>query len=321
MLVDEIMSELTSPTISTRFLVLSDTHNFDFDDNTAISSPLCQPLPKVDVLLHCGDLTHCGGSSSYKKALKMLGAIDAELKLVIAGNHDLDLDKRYWNSHLYEDDEPEDHFRAIKVMKGRLAVEAGVKYLEEGTYTFTLNNEAKLTVYASPYSPAFCDWAFAYEHAEDRFNEAHQVGDEVKSIAKHPIPNFPDVDIIMTHGPPRGILDECPQGNVGCKNLLQALRRAKPRMHCFGHIHEGKGATTVDWESEERGLANSRNRERENSKDHSTFGNVYPKPTTFPSVHGKQSLMINAAIMDESNEPKNPPWLIDLELPRAASKI
>lgn len=78
-------------------------------------------MPKVDVVLHCGDLTNCGGIASYKKALKMLHAVNAELKLVIAGNHDLELDKTYWNTHLEDGDEPEDHSRSIDLMTGSLA--------------------------------------------------------------------------------------------------------------------------------------------------------------------------------------------------------
>ncbi len=302
----------TPSTWPTRFLVISDTHNFEFDYTTANSVPLHLPVPKVDVVLHCGDLTHCGGSSSYKKALKMLGAFDAELKLVIGGNHDLDLDKQYWDTHLDEDDEPEDHSRALAVMRGPLAAEAGVLYLDEGTYTFDLKNGASFTIYASPYSPAFCDWAFAYEHDQDRFNEAHQVADGVKSIAKHPIPS--DVDIIMTHGPPKGILDECLQGNAGCENLLQALRRVRPRMHCFGHIHEGNGVQIVDWESKESRLSCYGS-----SQDQEYSGNTYREPIYAPIIHGQQSLMVNAAIMDEKNHPVNKPWIVDLELPRTIS--
>ena len=302
-----------SSTILTSFLVMSDTHNFEFGDTSAHSQ---LPLPKVDVVLHCGDLTHCGGSSSFKKALKMLGAIDAELKLVMAGNHDLDLDKRYWTRHLDEGDEPEDHDRAVNVMRGELAAQAGVTYLNEGTHTFTLRNGANFVIYASPYSPAFCDWAFAYEHDEDRFNAKHQVVDGVKSIAEHPMPSFPDVDIVMTHGPPKGILDECPQGNVGCRSLLRALGRARPRMHCFGHIHEGYGVKLMKWASEEN--------ERDNlpsGKQERRLGNTYPEAIHLRSVHGEQTLMVNAAIMDGKNQPVNVPWLVDLELPCGASKV
>lgn len=46
---------------------------------------------------------------------------DAELKLVIAENHDLDLDKGYRDSDLEEDEQVEDHAKAIEVMTGPLA--------------------------------------------------------------------------------------------------------------------------------------------------------------------------------------------------------
>lgn len=306
-----------SAMVSTRFLIISDTHNFEFEDDTANPLPFRLPVPKVDVLLHCGDLTRCGGSSSYKKAVKMMGAVDAELKLVIAGNHDLDLDKPYWNSHLDEDDRPDDHLRAIEAVTGQLAAEAGVTYLEEGMYTFTLQNGAMLRVYASPYSPAFCDWAFAYERSHDIFNEAHQVVDGVKPIAKHPILSFPHVDVVMTHGPPKGILDKCPGGSVGCNNLLHALGRARPRMHCFGHIHESNGAEVIDWESRESEVSGSSARSQETHRELGDIRNAYPEPVRLSLFHGQQSLMINAAIMDGRNEPKNAPWLVDLELSQA----
>jgi len=137
------MAVSSSSTLSTRFLIISDTHNFEFGDTPTDTSLLQPPLPKVDVLLHYGGLTHCGGELQYKKAPKMLGAIDAEMKLVIAGNHDLDPDKPHWNTHLDEGDSPEDHNFAMEAMKGDLAAEAGVTYLEEGTNTFTLNEQSQ----------------------------------------------------------------------------------------------------------------------------------------------------------------------------------
>jgi 3',5'-cyclic AMP phosphodiesterase CpdA len=304
------MSSPTQFTRSTRFLILSDTHNFEFGDSCA--GPLRLPLPKVDVILHCGDLTYCGGASSYKKLIKMLAAMDAELKIVIAGNHDIDLDEKYWKTHLDEDDEPEDHSLAVNIMTGSLAAKACVTYLEEGTYTFTLKNGAKFSLYASPYSPAFCDWAFAYEHDEDRFNGPHCVADGVKSIATNPIPN--DVDIVMTHGPPKGILDVCPQGSVGCKNILQAMRRVRPRLHCFGHVHPGNGMKVEDWGSTTRTVS-----KEDASKQQEPLVNLYPNPMNPALIHGQQSLMVNAAIMDDHNNPVNTPWLVDLELPLSPS--
>lgn len=69
---------------TTKLLVLSDTH--DQHDNIG-------ELPPVDVIIHCGDLTQIGGLSNYRRAIQYLSRSNAELKLVIAGNHDISLDK------------------------------------------------------------------------------------------------------------------------------------------------------------------------------------------------------------------------------------
>jgi len=59
------------------------------------------------------------------------------------------------------------------------------------------------------------------------------------SIAENPIPSFPDVHVVMTHGPPLSVRDRTYRGeHVGCKHLLRAVARARPLLHCFGHIHE-----------------------------------------------------------------------------------
>ena len=310
------MSSVTAVpfTVSTRFLVISDTHNFEFEDGET-SKFSQKSLPKTDVVLHCGDLTQCGGLSAYKNILNMLRSIDAELKLVIAGNHDLSLDGEHWQTHLDEHDDPDGHSHAIEIWTGELAAEAGVTYLVEGTYSFTLSSGAKFRLYASPYTPQFCDWAFPYETYEDRFNRPSQVPEGVTSIAKHPIPDFPGVDIIMTHGPPRGILDECPQGHKGCDNILRAVRRVKPLMHCFGHIHEGYGTRLIDWEELETYYDGWSDLECDNNAKQAI--NPYPEPKKCPIRFGKQTLMVNAAIMDGQYKPNNAPWFLELDLPHA----
>ena len=304
--------------IATRFLVLSDTHDFDFTAGT--SQPLQLPTPKADVLLHCGDLTQVGGVASFKQAVKMLGSINAELKLVIAGNHDLELDKTFWAARRNEDDNPKNpknHDLAVETMTGHLAAEAGVTFLTEGTYSFNLKNGAKFSIYVSPYTPTFSNWAFAYPSHQDRFNAPSQVRDGITSIATSPIPN--DIDIIMTHGPPRGILDWCPQGNVGCPHLLQAIRRVKPLMHCFGHIHESSGFEAIDWRKD----TPEQRAPRKNEAVHRFFeddstGNPYPQPLLWKDGRGNRTLAVNASIMTGDYKPENAPWLISLNLHRSS---
>jgi 3',5'-cyclic AMP phosphodiesterase CpdA len=81
-------------------------------------------VPKVDVLLHCGDLTQVSGLSAYRKALRLLGGFKAEPKLVIAGNHDISLDGEYWDTHLDRNDDPEEHDKAVAITTGPLAKQA-----------------------------------------------------------------------------------------------------------------------------------------------------------------------------------------------------
>lgn len=77
-------------------MVISDTHNYEFGKKSHTGVPFQHPLPKCDVLLHCGDLTMNGELEKLEGVIKMLGSIDAELKLVIAGNHDRTLDGPHW---------------------------------------------------------------------------------------------------------------------------------------------------------------------------------------------------------------------------------
>ncbi|KAK7966849.1 uncharacterized protein PG986_001126 [Apiospora aurea] len=117
-----------------------------------------------------------GGLSNYRSAMSSLPQIDAELKLVIAGNHDLELDSSWWLANLDEDDDPDEPRKALEVRRsGR---DRGIHYLEEGVHRFTLQSGAVFSVYASAYTPD-----------EDRFNGGGQ--------ANNPIPA--GVDIVMTH--------------------------------------------------------------------------------------------------------------------------
>ncbi len=59
---------------------------------------------------------------------------------------------------------------------------------------------------------------------------------------------IPDnTDLLISHGPPYGILDREPdsRSSQGCRELLNAVTRVRPRLHVFGHIHGGNGTTQV----------------------------------------------------------------------------
>ncbi|KAF1831559.1 Metallo-dependent phosphatase [Decorospora gaudefroyi] len=319
--------------VKTRFLILSDTHSSSPSQNIADDNVSFRPpLPKADVLLHCGDLTMIGQLEEYERTLGMLEDIEAPLKLVIAGNHDISLDEEYYarkgrfmhGGRGYDKDLPA---KARAMWMGERAKRAGVTYLEEGTHTFMLENGANLRVYASPYQPEFYDWAFPYFRNQDRYNASHQCTPNAVPIAENPVPDFPNIDVMMTHGPPMGILDATRTGEaVGCQHLLRAARRCKPRLHCFGHIHEGWGAQKVRWN--DSGELDINIEEHIEAIDTVHVDEEIARENRAATVDisrggetaveiGKETLMVNASIMTLQYKPWNGPWLVDMELETA----
>lgn len=60
----------------------------------------------------------------------------------------------------------------------------------------------------------------------------------------HMFHNIPKgTDILMTHGPARNILDSVSQRSSwgSSWDLNNAIMAARPRVHCFGHLHEQRG--------------------------------------------------------------------------------
>lgn len=147
-----------------RCLIISDTHNNDFSHITTT---------RVDVALHCGDMTMIGGLCKYSRALDQLRALDAELKLVIAGNHDLSLDPKWWAENMDGDeeygDDPEEPAKARRLFDA--AGSHGVHLLDEGVHAFTLGDGRSLSVFASLFTPEFGGYAFSYPRGGDHFSE------------------------------------------------------------------------------------------------------------------------------------------------------
>jgi hypothetical protein len=184
----------------------------------------------------------------YRGAAAMLASVEAELKLVIAGNHDLSLHYEYYLNDpkarllAREQYDPAVAQEAREFWTGDEAKKAGVTYLEEGMHTFTTSNGAAFTVYASPWQPAFYDWAFNYPHNEDRWNPPHLVkqckpliDNTIPALPErdpHPIPEDAEVDIVITHGPPRKHLDTTSHGDFAAAPLLWTHTRSMGCRDC-----------------------------------------------------------------------------------------
>ncbi|KAF2724093.1 hypothetical protein K431DRAFT_282361 [Polychaeton citri CBS 116435] len=351
----------TPNAIKTRILIISDTHGapLTYQDATTnrqrskLTPPFEHPLPKADLLIHCGDLTVTGQMDEYHATLDMLKHIDAPTKLVIPGNHDLSLDRDYVFGHprIYahrnelEAQALWDEAREIWTAPLGRARQEGVTFLDEGMHSIPLANGAKVNVYASAYTPEFMDWGFPYNKDEDRFNSPSTGLSDARNVAPYPVPSFTEarepVDVLVTHGPPLGRLDATMTGlNVGCPHLLRALMRARPLVHCFGHIHEGWGAERVRWGEAADALVEKAcsiedwvggnwmagvegkgvetvEVDLDRARDaHGVFVDL--TEGTKGLERGRESLLVNAAIMDVHYRPINGAWVIDLDLPTAS---
>jgi Icc-related predicted phosphoesterase len=91
---------------------------------------------------------------------------------------------------------------------------------------------AGLKFYGSPWTPLFFDWAFMLSDS-----------DLAAKWARIPA----GLDVLITHGPPHGLLDWTNRDeHAGSSTLLDRVREVKPRLHVFGHIHEAAGRTEVE---------------------------------------------------------------------------
>jgi Icc-related predicted phosphoesterase len=117
-------------------------------------------------------------------------------------------------------------------------------------------------IYGSPWSPKFGNWAY----------QLYRGNDIKKKWDLIPL----DTDILVTHGPPLGILDKVPRSLKlqGCRELLNRVKQIQPAIHVFGHLHLN-----------------------------------YNKIFKF----GIKTLFVNASTCTEEYEPINPPIVFDIK--------
>ena len=85
-----------------------------------------------------------------------------------------------------------------------------------------------MRIWGSPVTPMY-GGAFGLSSAKDR----------KRLYAQIPL----DTDVLISHGSPYGILDADPVSGLpaGCRELLDATMRVRPKLHVFGHIHGAYG--------------------------------------------------------------------------------
>ena len=172
-------------------------------------------MPDGDMFIFSGDMMkwNSGEIQQTIKFNEWLGKLPYRHILFVPGNHDKSFERDY------------NHMKFL--LSNAICLNDSMVEVEG------------LKIWGSPITPTFLDWAFLRERGE--------------TIARHwnMIPD--DVDILITHGPPYGIMDLCPPWRerpterAGCKDLLKRVKELKNlKLHVFGHIHEEYGTHEQD---------------------------------------------------------------------------
>lgn len=181
----------------------------------AISDTHCRwqklVIPECDILISAGDYSFRGEPHVVRNFHEWLDEQNAAHIISVQGNHETWVEK---------------NFGAAR----DIAREAccAVHFMEEGP----LEIEG-IKIWCAAITPWFMDWAWNVHRGPD--------------IKRHwdLIPE--DTNILITHGPPHGILDVVPhidgspKERVGCHDLKDRIAIVKPDIHIFGHIHHSHG--------------------------------------------------------------------------------
>ncbi len=185
---------------------------YHFSDTHTYHNLLKQPNEFIDIAIFSGDCSN--HRDPYNNEVEVRGFIDwyksnnsiqARYKIFVAGNHDTSIEKG--------------------LLKKQDFTDVNIIYLE--------NEEIDIEgvkIWGSPLSPNFGNWSFMRDRGK------------LNKYWQH-IPE--DTDILITHTPPKGILDlsynrENILETCGCSSLMKQCLKIKPKLHLFGHIHNNK---------------------------------------------------------------------------------
>jgi Icc-related predicted phosphoesterase len=164
----------------------------------------------IDMIIHSGDCSNprdpYNNESEVRDFIDWFKMIPVKYKIFVAGNHDTSIEKRLVIKKDFED--------------------VGIIYLENDSVTIE-----DIKFFGSPHTPNFGNWAFM----KDR--------NKLERFWVNAIPD--DTDVIIVHGPPKGILDKSydrdhKMESCGDKSLLNRVLEIQPAYMLFGHIHNNK---------------------------------------------------------------------------------
>lgn len=231
-----------------RLVLVSDTHNVDLPSSC---------FPPGDLLVHAGDHTADGLGSELVGAAAWLRSLAPHYThgvVAIAGNHDKPLDVETWLSAAPHS-QPGETWTDASMSRVRALYDDGpLGHDARGSLRLLHHSDISvggLRMFGSPYvgltpkrqamtpdDPRRCE-GFVRDHA--RLEELYAA-----------IPA--NLDVLVTHGPPLGILDSSVQyggvqrptpiaiGSRALRDRLLAMKPTeRPRLHVFGHEHDARG--------------------------------------------------------------------------------
>lgn len=161
----------------------------------------------TDMLIHAGDFSNTKlPAMNHNEVINFLMWLQQQpvkYKVIIAGNHDTSIEARFITKKDFKD--------------------RGIIYLEHESIEIE-----GIKIFGSPYTPEYNNWAFNRSR-----NKLGRIWDSIPD----------DTDILITHAPPKGILDSASRDkhlneNVGCSALLKKVLKIQPKYMIFGHIHD-----------------------------------------------------------------------------------
>ena len=194
-----------------KLTIISDTHGKH--------KHITGDLPGGDLLLHAGDLSSMGHEHEIREFASWYNKQNKyDHKVFIAGNHD-------WGFEI----NPEKAKEIVGLYPDITYLQDDWVNVGDGDPHDTDVNTVK--IWGSPWQPEFYNWAFNLPRNGEVLKEKWDM-----------IPD--DIDILITHGPAWGILDDV-EGNrnvhLGCELLAERIKQIKPKIHICGHIHTGYG--------------------------------------------------------------------------------
>jgi Icc-related predicted phosphoesterase len=201
-------------------------------------------LPEGDLLLVAGDMTD---TASYKELSAFSSFLtnqkDKFRKIIIVpGNHEITFDEKFY---LKSGERYHKPLLDNKKAKELLLSNPNITYLEDSGCEFE-----GVKIWGTPWIPPIGKWAFSLPNSK---------------FAKEIFGKIPeDTDILISHAPPFGVLDEVShkgyevdqktgkrvviidRESMGSKELRQRVMEVRPKLHVFGHVHEGNGQCQID---------------------------------------------------------------------------